>query len=123
MPITLALFDMAATTVDDTINGRPLVLQSFEDSLNVAHVAVSWDVLNAQRGKDKMEVFRTLLASHGGLQGNALEQTAQRLLEHFTVQLLRNVERLSRCLALLPLFASSSNGACSSPWAAVSRWR
>ncbi len=92
--LTLALFDMAATTVDDTINGRPLVLQSFEDSLNAAHVTVPWDVLNAQRGKDKMEVFRTLLASHGGLQGDALEQTAQRLLEHFTAQLLRNVERL-----------------------------
>jgi phosphoglycolate phosphatase len=94
MPITLALFDMAATTVDDTINGRPLVLQSFADSFNAAHVTVPWDVLNAQRGKDKMEVFRTLLASHGGLQGDALEQTAQRLLEHLTAQLLRNVERL-----------------------------
>ena len=93
MPITLALFDMAATTVDDTIDGRPLVLQSFADSLNVAHVTVPWDVLNAQRGKDKMEVFRTLLAGYGGLQ-DALEQTAQRLLEHFTAQLLRNVERL-----------------------------
>jgi phosphoglycolate phosphatase len=94
MPITLALFDMAATTVDDTINGRPLVLQSFEDTFHAAHVTVPWDVLNAQRGKDKMEVFRTLLASHGGLQGEALEQTAQRLLAHFTAQLLRNVERL-----------------------------
>src|SRR5438128_149141 len=94
MPITLALFDMAATTVDDTIDGRPLVLQSFEDSLNAVHVTVPWEVLNAQRGKDKMEVFRTLLASHGGFQGEALEQTAQRLLEHFTAQLLRNVERL-----------------------------
>ena len=89
MPITLALFDMAATTVDDTIDGRPLVLQSFADSLNVAHVTVPWDVLNAQRGKDKMEVFRTLLAGYGGLQGDALEQTAQRLLEHFTAQLLQ----------------------------------
>src|SRR5262245_1537666 len=94
MPITLALFDMAATTVDDMINGRPLVLQSFEDSFNAAHVTVPWDVLNAQRGKDKMEVFRTLLASYGGLQGAALEPIAQRLLEHFTVQLLHNVERL-----------------------------
>ena len=55
MPITVALFDMAATTVDDTINGRPLVLQSFEDSLNAVHVTVPWDVLNAQRGKDKMD--------------------------------------------------------------------
>jgi len=94
MPITLALFDMAATTVDDTINGRPLVLQSFADSFSTVHVTVPWELLNAQRGKDKMEVFRTLLASHGGLQGDALEQTAQRLLEHFTARLLRNVEQL-----------------------------
>ena len=28
MPITLALFDMAATTVDDMIDGCPLVLQA-----------------------------------------------------------------------------------------------
>jgi phosphonoacetaldehyde hydrolase len=95
MALTLALFDMAATTVDDTIDGRPLVLQSFADSFNTAHVTVPWEVLNAQRGKDKLEVFRTLLASHGGLYGEALEQTAQRLLQHFTVQLLRNVTRLS----------------------------
>jgi len=94
MPITLALFDMAATTVDDMIDGCPLVLQSFADSFQAAHVTVPGDVLNAQRGKDKMEVFRTLLASHGGLQGEAVEHTAQRLLEHFTVQLLRNVARL-----------------------------
>ena len=94
MALTLALFDMAATTVDDTIDGRPLVLQSFADSFHTAPVTVPWDVLNAQRGKDKMEVFRTLLASHGGLHGGTLEQTAQRLLEHFTAQLLRNVERL-----------------------------
>jgi phosphonatase-like hydrolase len=94
MLITLALFDMAATTVDDTIDGRPLVLQSFADSFHTVHVTVPWETLNAQRGKDKMEVFRTLLASHGGLHGDTLEQTAQRQLEHFTMQLLRNIERL-----------------------------
>lgn len=94
MPVTLALFDMAATTVDDTIAGRPLVLQSFADSFAAAHVTVPWDVLNAQRGKDKHEVFRTLLASHGGLHGEVLAQTAQQLLGHFTAQLLRNVSQL-----------------------------
>ena len=94
MRITLALFDMAATTVDDTIDGRPLVLQSFADSFNTAQVPVPWDVLNEQRGKDKLEVFRTLLASHGGLHGDALEQTTQRVLDLFTAQLLRNVTRL-----------------------------
>lgn len=94
MRITLALLDMAATTVDDTIDGCPLVLRSFADSFQAAHVSVPWEVLNAQRGKDKVEVFRTLLASHGGLRGEPLEQTTQRLLHLFTAQLLRNVERL-----------------------------
>ncbi len=94
MPIILALFDMAATTVDDTIDGRPLVLQSFADSFHTAHVTVPWETLNTQRGKDKMEVFRTLLASHGGLHGDRLEQTAQHLLDLFTAQLLRHVDQL-----------------------------
>jgi len=92
--ISLALFDMAATTVDDTIDGRPLVLQSFADCFGAAHVSVPWEVLNAQRGKDKLEVFRTLLASHGGLSGDELEKESRRLLELMTAVLLRNVERL-----------------------------
>lgn len=94
MRIKLALFDMAGTTVDDIIDGRPLVLQSFADTFDAAHVPVPWEVLNGQRGKDKLEVFRTLLASHGGLHGEALEDTSRRLLGVFTAQLLRNVERL-----------------------------
>ena len=55
MPITLALFDMAATTVDDMIDGCPLVLQSFADSFHAVHVTVPGDILNAQRGKDKIK--------------------------------------------------------------------
>ncbi len=95
MTLRLALLDMAATTVDDTIDGRPLVLQSFADSFAVAGVVVPWEVLNAQRGKDKREVFQTLLTSHGGLSsGTQLEETTQRLLAHFTAQLLQNVSRL-----------------------------
>jgi phosphoglycolate phosphatase-like HAD superfamily hydrolase len=57
-------------------------------------VDVPWDVLNALRGKDKLDVFRTLLASHGGMHGEALERTAQTLLHDFTTRLLRNVTRL-----------------------------
>ena len=94
MSLVLAMFDMAATTVDDTIAGRPLVLQSFAESFAAAQVDVPWDVLNAQRGKDKLEVFRTLLASHGRVPGETLEQRAQILLHDFTARLLRNVTRL-----------------------------
>lgn len=92
--IALALLDMAATTVDDIIDGQPLVLQSFADCFAAVHVEVPWDVLNAQRGRDKLSVFRTLLASHSNVQNAALEETAQRLLRRFTAQLLHNVTRL-----------------------------
>lgn len=97
-PLALALFDMAATTVDDTIDGRPLVLQTFADCLRQVQVTVPWEVLNAQRGKDKLEVFRLLLATYGAVQGEALEDTAQQLLQDFTAQLLRNVS----CLHEIP---------------------
>ena len=105
MPIALAMFDMAATTVNDTIAGRPLVLQSFAESFAVAHITVPWEELNAQRGKDKLEVFRTLLASYGGLREAALEHTAQELLRYFTAQLLRNVERLQEIPGATRAFA------------------
>jgi phosphonoacetaldehyde hydrolase len=92
--LALALLDMAATTVDDTIDGRPLVLQSFADCFAAVHVEIPWDVLNAQRGRDKLSVFRTLLANHSALEDAALEEMAQTLLGRFTAQLLHNVTRL-----------------------------
>jgi phosphonatase-like hydrolase len=88
------MFDMAATTVDDTIDGHPLVLRSFAESFATAHVSVPWEVLNAQRGKDKRQVIQTLLAQYSGLCGTALAQTAEDLLQDFTTRLLQNVERL-----------------------------
>jgi phosphonatase-like hydrolase len=94
MPIAVAMFDMAATTVDDTIAGQPLVLRSFAESFATVQVTVPWEVLNAQRGRDKLDVFRTLLAQYGALDSTPLEQTAQALLRHFTARLLENVERL-----------------------------
>jgi len=94
MSIKLALFDMAGTTVDDVIDGRPLVLQSFADTFEAAHVCVPSDLLNGLRGKDKLEVFRTVLASRAGLGGEALDTASGHLLELFTAKLLCNVERL-----------------------------
>jgi phosphonatase-like hydrolase len=105
VPIALAMFDMAATTVDDTIAGRPLVLQSFAESFAAVQLTIPWEALNAQRGKDKLEVFRTLLASYGGLRQAALEYTAQELLQYFTAQLLRNVARLQEMPGATTAFA------------------
>jgi phosphonatase-like hydrolase len=53
---------MAGTTVDDRINGLPLVLKSYNDAFRNHGVEVPMMVLNAQRGRDK----RTVIGELGG---------------------------------------------------------
>jgi len=53
---------MAGTTVDDRINGLPLVLKSYADAFRNHGVEVPMIVLNAQRGRDK----RTVIGELGG---------------------------------------------------------
>ncbi len=58
----LAVFDMAGTTVDDRIDGLPLVLKSYDDAFRNHGVEVPMMVLNAHRGRDK----RTVIGELGG---------------------------------------------------------
>ena len=55
--ILLTVFDMAGTTVDDRINGVPLVLKSYDDAFRKYGVILPMDILNEQRGRDKREVI------------------------------------------------------------------
>jgi len=56
----LVVFDMAGTTVDDRIDGLPLVLKSYDDAFRNHGVEVPMMVLNAQRGRDKWTVISEL---------------------------------------------------------------
>jgi len=58
--LELVVFDMAGTTVDDVIDGVPLVLRSYDDALRRFGVEVPMEVLNEQRGRDKLTVIREL---------------------------------------------------------------
>jgi phosphonatase-like hydrolase len=58
--IKLVVFDMAGTTVDDEVDGLPLVLKSYDDALRSHGVEVPMEVLNAQRGRDKWTVIKEL---------------------------------------------------------------
>ena len=61
MPRTrLAVFDMAGTTVDDLVDGVPLVLKSYNDAFEAHGVYVPMEVLNEQRGRDKWTVISEL---------------------------------------------------------------
>lgn len=58
--LELVVFDMAGTAVDDVIDGVPLVLRSYDDAFRRYGVEVSMEVLNEQRGRDKLTVIREL---------------------------------------------------------------
>jgi phosphonoacetaldehyde hydrolase len=58
--IRLAVFDMAGTTVDDVIDGMPLVLRSYDDAFRRHGIVVPMDTLNDMRGRDKKEVINML---------------------------------------------------------------
>ena len=57
MKVRLAVFDMAGTTVDDVIDGMPLVLRSYDDAFRRHGVEVPMETLNDMRGRDKREVI------------------------------------------------------------------
>ncbi len=81
--IRLAVFDMAGTTVDDVIDGVPLVLRSYDDAFKEYGVEVPMPVLNEQRGRDKWTVIREF----GGAE-------AHRIYEFFLSRLLENTGRV-----------------------------
>ena len=58
--LKLVVFDMAGTTVDDVVDGVPLVLKSYDDAFRKYGVTVPMEMLNEQRGRDKGTVIREL---------------------------------------------------------------
>ena len=66
--LQLVIFDMAGTTVDDVVDGAPLVLKSYDDAFRRYGIAVPMTVLNDQRGRDK----RAVITEFGGPQADAI---------------------------------------------------
>lgn len=81
--IKLIVFDMAGTTVNDKVDGLPLVLRSYDVALRNHGVNVPMEVLNAQRGRDKWTVIKEL----GG-------KEAQIIYEDFIAELRNNVGKV-----------------------------
>lgn len=74
---------MAGTTVDDVIDGMPLVLRSYDDAFRRHDVVVPMETLNDMRGRDKKEVINML----GG-------EKAPAIYKDFVEMLTRNVSRV-----------------------------
>jgi len=81
--LKLVVFDMAGTTVDDEIDGSPLVLKSYDEAFRRYGIVVPMDILNRQRGRDK----RTVIEEFGG-------ERAPEIYELFVSILLSNTKRV-----------------------------
>lgn len=74
---------MAGTTVDDKINGVPLVLKSYHDAFEECGIQIPMIILNEQRGRDKWTVIKEL----GG-------EKAQEIYKYFLEELSKNTGKV-----------------------------
>lgn len=63
MAAELVVFDMAGTTVDDSINGLPLVAVAMQEGFKRYSIDVSVDEVNKVRGMEKKDAIKTLLSN------------------------------------------------------------
>ncbi len=91
--LLLAVFDMAGTTVDDRINGVPLVLKSYDDAFRKYGVILTMDLLNEQRGRDK----RTVIEEFGG-------EKAPKIYDFFVNTLLSNTQYVNEMSGSVEVF-------------------
>lgn len=89
MTIQLVMFDMAGTTVDDRIDGEPLVISAMRQAFRNQGLAVSYEQVNAQRGRAKPQMVAALLDEIGA--APALQSTVY---ETFHGQLLANLAQI-----------------------------
>jgi len=74
---------MAGTTINDNINGTPLVLKSYQDAFRESGINISIYELNEHRGRDKY----TVIQEFGGTKANLI-------FTRFTQILLENVQHV-----------------------------
>lgn len=64
--IRLAMFDMAGTTVNDVVEGYPLVIGATKRAFARHGIVLPVEWINAQRGREKKEMIAGLLRESGG---------------------------------------------------------
>ena len=92
--LRLVIFDMAGTTVDDKIDGTPLVLKSYNDAFREHGIEVPMDTLNEHRGIDK----RTVIEKFGG-------EKANEIYSFFTRVLLENISNVKEIIGAHETFS------------------
>ena len=102
--LKLVVFDMAGTTVDDTINGEPLVTIAFMETFSKHHsppIQLTPQQINPHRGKSKKEAIKQLLLQYSkpplsNTNSSSISSTVNTLFHQFELILNRHINSISK---------------------------
>jgi phosphonatase-like hydrolase len=97
--IRLVMFDMAGTTMDDVVEGYPLVIGAAIKAFAQHGLELAPEMVNAQRGREKKEMMAALLEQIGA-PSNLLESVYAR----FLLELERGLDGIQEMAGAAALF-------------------
>ena len=103
-PIQLAMFDMAGTTVNDEVDGHPLMVISMMRAFAKHGIELVPDVINKHRGKQKSEAIQTLLREVAELSPADAERVGDGVYRDFLHELENNLSSISEIDGATELF-------------------
>lgn len=103
-PIQLAMFDMAGTTVNDKVDGYPLMVISMMRAFAKHGIELSSDVINKHRGKQKSEAIQALLQEVTELSSTDADRIGDSVYSDFLHELESNLSRISEIDGATELF-------------------
>ncbi len=103
-PIQLAMFDMAGTTVNDKVDGHPLMVISMIRAFAKHGIELAPNVINKHRGKQKSEAIQTLLREVAELSRTDAERVGDSVYREFLHELESNLSSISEIDGTTELF-------------------
>ena len=103
-PIQLAMFDMAGTTVNDKVDGHPLMVISMIRAFAKHGIELAPDIINKHRGKQKSEAIQTLLCEVAELPPADAERIGDGVYRDFLLELESNLSSISEIDGATELF-------------------
>ncbi len=103
-PIQLAMFDMAGTTVNDKVDGHPLMVISMMRAFAKHEIELAPDLINKHRGKQKSEAIQTILKEVAELSSTDAERVGDDVYRNFLHELESNLSSVSEIDGTTELF-------------------
>ena len=93
--LQLAMFDMAGTTVNDRVEGIPLMILSMTRAFASHDIRLTSELINRHRGKEKLEAIQTLLQENSSLPSDEIDRVSAIIYRDFVQELESNLRDVS----------------------------